>query len=615
MIMGMYFKKLVVLGKGKESSELLFSTGLNVLSGASNTGKTYVFQCIDFILGSSDSPKDIEEAKGYTEARAEIHSYDGVVFSLVRRFGDNKIYLAECTLEEFNNQKQRQMSIVHSDKNNENISSYLLELLGLRGKKLKKNALNDKDSLSFRDIARFCLINENKIITEDPPIFTGQYTTKTKEESLFKLLVSGKDDDELETFENPQIAKSKIHGKLEFIEHVLKNKNAEITKLKLLVTGFNLDELSIQISELTKIVDEANKSVLEEEKKRQAIWNEYHELKSELNHTKELENRFHLLNAHYESDMKRLEFINEGKQLVGLLKDVECPVCGALMSKEDLDDLETEEESSKIKTALMGEFRKIQKKKIELIKTLVEIESDKNDLLLKLKEKQTEFNELNQFILSKLKPVYEVNEERLKQCLTVRENSTQIGRLQQEIFELLNERKYYEEKLKEKQQKAQITYLPENIYEALMDEIKLILCEWGLNCTKVEYNKTENDIEIDGKLRRNFGKGFRAIYLSAFMIAVMKYCMNNKLKHPFLLVLDSPLTSYKAKDVVKEDDRVSTDIQNNFFISLSKMQGIENMQIFVIDNKDSPESINDFITYEHFTGNNKIGRFGFFPIK
>ena len=38
-----------------------FNRGLNVVVGASNTGKTYIAQCVDFMLGGSRSPKEIPE--------------------------------------------------------------------------------------------------------------------------------------------------------------------------------------------------------------------------------------------------------------------------------------------------------------------------------------------------------------------------------------------------------------------------------------------------------------------------------------------------------------------------------------------------------------------------
>jgi len=65
MVNGIYFTKMASLGKNKQPAELTFTKGLNVLTGASNTGKSYVVQCLDYILGSGVPPKPIQESAGY----------------------------------------------------------------------------------------------------------------------------------------------------------------------------------------------------------------------------------------------------------------------------------------------------------------------------------------------------------------------------------------------------------------------------------------------------------------------------------------------------------------------------------------------------------------------
>lgn len=49
---GLYIKKLIVSGGGKEPSVLEFDEGLNIICGPSNTGKSYILECIDYLFGS-----------------------------------------------------------------------------------------------------------------------------------------------------------------------------------------------------------------------------------------------------------------------------------------------------------------------------------------------------------------------------------------------------------------------------------------------------------------------------------------------------------------------------------------------------------------------------------
>ncbi|MDQ7864054.1 hypothetical protein RCO48_32115 [Peribacillus frigoritolerans] len=52
---------------------------------------------------------------------------------------------------------------------------------------------------------------------------------------------------------------------------------------------------------------------------------------------------------------------------------------------------------------------------------------------------------------------------------------------------------------------------------------------------------------IDSKPTKDYGKGYRAIIYSAFVISLMEYCRDKKMPHPGFVVLDSPLTTYKGK--------------------------------------------------------------------
>ena len=58
-------KKLILTGNGKQDAVINFHEGLNVIAGASDTGKSFAFECINFILGSSEVPSCPPEAKGY----------------------------------------------------------------------------------------------------------------------------------------------------------------------------------------------------------------------------------------------------------------------------------------------------------------------------------------------------------------------------------------------------------------------------------------------------------------------------------------------------------------------------------------------------------------------
>lgn len=80
-------KKLILTGDGKQDAVIDFHEGLNVIAGASDTGKSFAFECINFILGSSEVPSCPPEAKGYQTVFIEIKdSCQQEVFTLKRIF-------------------------------------------------------------------------------------------------------------------------------------------------------------------------------------------------------------------------------------------------------------------------------------------------------------------------------------------------------------------------------------------------------------------------------------------------------------------------------------------------------------------------------------------------
>lgn len=80
----MIIKKIAVKGENKKDAILTFSKGLNSIIGASDTGKSYVIQCIKFILGATIVPKGIDESKGYSELIVTFELETGDIFSLQR---------------------------------------------------------------------------------------------------------------------------------------------------------------------------------------------------------------------------------------------------------------------------------------------------------------------------------------------------------------------------------------------------------------------------------------------------------------------------------------------------------------------------------------------------
>ena len=72
-----YIESIAAHGSGKNDAIVSFGEGLNIIQGYSDTGKTCVVKCIDFIYGSSEKPFD--KNTGYNRVSMRIVTPSGAI--------------------------------------------------------------------------------------------------------------------------------------------------------------------------------------------------------------------------------------------------------------------------------------------------------------------------------------------------------------------------------------------------------------------------------------------------------------------------------------------------------------------------------------------------------
>ena len=122
---------LCLTGPDRESASIEFHPGLNVIRGASDTGKSFIVSSIDFMLGARDPLKQITESDGYNRVLLSFHSTArDKDFTLIRgtQGGDFELFagrhLNRPTVEP-------EQILKVSPQSTPNISAFLLELVGL----------------------------------------------------------------------------------------------------------------------------------------------------------------------------------------------------------------------------------------------------------------------------------------------------------------------------------------------------------------------------------------------------------------------------------------------------------------------------------------------------
>ena len=179
----MIITKIEVKGEGKDPASVKFEKGLNVISGASDTGKSYICQCVQFILGAEKAPKSIDEAKGYSSLEVTFEEGNGGYFILKREL-KNK---ADITL--IANDVTKILKPNHKGKNN--LSNFFLKKIGIENQILVSGTQSlNHSTLTLRILEKLFLIDEARIITDDSPLGKGQNTEMRKMGSSLRLTLA-----------------------------------------------------------------------------------------------------------------------------------------------------------------------------------------------------------------------------------------------------------------------------------------------------------------------------------------------------------------------------------------------------------------------------------------
>jgi hypothetical protein len=162
-------RRITFTGQQAEPTGLSFAHKLNILYGASNTGKSFALKSIDFMLGSSTPLPGITERRPYDRAwlSLELPKYGTATFMRALAGGAFKLFQGNLQSEA---PDARQLAARHDVSNTNNVSQFLLEEIGLGDREIVTDMHGKKRPLSFRDLSRYCIVDETAIQSETSPV-------------------------------------------------------------------------------------------------------------------------------------------------------------------------------------------------------------------------------------------------------------------------------------------------------------------------------------------------------------------------------------------------------------------------------------------------------------
>lgn len=603
---------LTLTGRNVPPASIDFSRHVTVIHGPSDTGKSFIVDAIDFMLGAKKL-REIPEREGYDRVLLGLELPDGECITLARSVegGPISLYRSDVRFDSSASADEL-LEPKHNKNRNDNISRFLLNQIGLDDRWVRKSAKNATNMLSFRDLVRLFLVGETEIQAEEAPGLSSNNFNRTKEISVLKLLLSGEDDSLLTEVPSAQEQKRLRGARQEVAEGILKQLELQLqhvadpVQLKVQFSRLNneIRQHNLEIGGLTQqrgqLVAELSKLQTEGEVR----WTEYSDAKV-------LRQRFALLRKQYESDLERLTMIAESGNLLGYFERGTCVFCGAEPDSQHYNS-NCERKSTDFHVAVESEAQKTQDLLDDLLVTIASLEARVEAL-----SKSVEENRRRASILQN-------NIEEFDSKLNAEKGSLvklfeKRGETERHLF-LYEQVKVLENLIHciahETEVKAPAVFfgLSSTVERRLSSRIASRLSRWGFPYSSSTYYDGEKfDIIAGGQMRSAHGKGVRAVLHAAFTLALAEYCFDYKLPHPGFVVLDSPLVTYRPPDQSVEVDDMPPegfvrafyrDIQDNFI-----------GQVIVMENTDPVESLESDSCDIHFTKRVGIGRYGFLSTK
>lgn len=590
---------LTATGPDKPEARIDFRDPAMLVRGASDTGKSYIRDCLWFLLGGDKLPKKIPEAAGYDLLTLEIAVDDGK-YEVRRAHAGGDSSLAKVQSGEDGKPVRETLD--------EDIGDFLVRHAGASGKQLLRSR-SKRGVVTSGDLRHWFLLSQPTMISEDAT--AGSVANAVQRIAAFHMFLTGTDDSAIELVKTSKEL-DRLAGQILGVEEALRRVRADLpddqTKDDV---ASALERVDVALGAMTshyEVRASSLKGVRDDILKKSS---ELQTAERERNHCLSMIERFDLLDAKYKSDSERLGATWEGVAMFQALEEVPCPLCGT--------PADSQVDPRQLRQGVQDNYRKALKAEIEKIVVL------RRGLAVALAREHDRAARLRQAVgalraeLGQLEVTEKtrVNETRYEfsgdpKSLAVRRSALsehlakfdEQAQLVAELARLANAKK---------QKKVPLS---RNIGDAATEiaaHAKRYLHAWGFTSIQsVLLDADACDLILDGRARLDFGAGKRAIFLTAMTIAVMEHAVGTGHPHLGFVVIDSPLKSYAdPKSKEQRDVEVST-VTDRFYAWLAKWEGPG--QLVILENQEIKAEPKALLNPLEFVGDgDEDGRRGFYP--
>lgn len=613
---GIRLRHLSFEGSGKPGVLVTFGPGLNVIYGASDTGKSFVVDAIDFMLGGGRPLRDFGERAGYDRVFLGVESLEGPQFTLQRSTQGGGFVLYHGLFSQTPPPETTSSILVdhHNEKRTDNVSVFLLELCGLERRRVRQNRHNKTNSLSFRNVARLAIVDDTEIIRRESPLFDGNPSTNTTNKSTFRLLLTGVDDSALVETAPTTVEAITKDAQLDLLDEII-----ERDRKRLRFLTKDPSDIDDQLARLDKtLVDRSDKLSATEgdyrrlSKRRLELRRALARASERRDEIASLLERFRLLDKHYRSDVARLKGLQEAGTLFDVMSKQPCPFCGSEPEHHRRQATSTVDVPAVVQAA-GHEIVKIVTLRRDLGDTVASLRSEAVAVGGRLGRIEPELGQVSMLMDHDLGPQLSEARTSYKDIADKRARVSEAQFVRDSLSQAEKRRADLETSLRsDKDVSSEGAALSAGVAEAFARCVETLLKEWHFpDGERVFFDRASSDLVIGGKPRGARGAGLRAITHAAFTLGLLDYCRESDTPHPGFVVLDSPLLAYREPEGA-EDDLRGTDLKDRFYQLLFGWP--DDRQVIIVETTDPPKTMREDNRMTFFSKNPTSERYGLFPV-
>jgi hypothetical protein len=592
-------RSILLQGEGVDDAVVSFVDGVNVLAGASDTGKSYLVHCLNYIFGAEEMTKRFHLSEPYSQLFVELQNAEGDFLTLERSLSGGDISVYQSRMEDALRQVGEAVLVSRSGQSKaKDITSVLFEFSNIPEARLRKNNRGETQRLTVRTLLPTFLVDEVAMIDERSPVLGRLAFDATAKKRAFSYLLTGKDDQGVIAAERKEVVRARLNAQLSVISDLLSPIEARLKNRP--ASEDSVDRIDETIAALSQSLADRSEERSALETERQEAVSVLRKADSQIVAIDELLRQYKLLADRYQTDLERLDFIAEGAHFFDGLQEVACPLCDQPMSLDHAHI--AAERSEPVYQSARAEAAKILALQEGLVAATNSLERRRTRWRAERDRCEAKVQEVDALVANSLVPEMQEMSQRLKVLVGRRVDLEAAINDEAQAASLRQMKESIEEAATGTGKTRKWEPLPSSALRNFCKEVETLLSDWNWKGEgRVEFDDSTYDIIVDGQARQSHGKGVRAVLYSAFVVALLRFCLANRLPHPGFVLIDSPLTSYKkGKNNGEADGPVSGDMEAGFWrwLANSKLDA----QLIVIENKEPPAEVAGAVHYQWFGG-------------